>query len=127
MGTILALISILLSAILFPIGLLVTFFINLYKRKWELSFKRLDQQLLSIATSVDASGNVICKDLFNITLIKEPGYKFGNRRETISSVLGKNQVSSTLTKTGLVIVFLLDKTEKDHCFKSIDSLTNNCN
>jgi 8-oxo-dGTP diphosphatase len=122
MGTALAMVSILLSALLFPLGLLITFFINLYKRRWIFSFKRLDEQFLSIATSIDASGNVVCKDLFNLILIQKGGYEFGKRKETISSALGKNQRDNTLTHTGKVIAFILDKIDPNHCLKSIDSL-----
>jgi 8-oxo-dGTP diphosphatase len=122
MGVALAIVSLVLSMLLFPLGLLITFFINLYKRRWKLSLKRLDAQFLSIATSVDASGNVVCKDLFNLILIKKGGYKFGKRKETISSVLGKNQRDNTLTGIGKGIVFVLDKIDPNHCFKSIDSL-----
>lgn len=122
MGTILAFVSVILASILFPLGLLITFVINLYKRRWKFSFKRLDQQFLSIATSVDTSGNVICKDLFNIVLIEKSGYQFGNRKETISSALGKNQRDGTLTRTGKLVVFILNKIETDHCLISIDSL-----
>ncbi|MBS7234248.1 hypothetical protein KHA90_24945 [Flavobacterium psychroterrae] len=122
MGAILAIISFILATILFPLGLALTFFINLYKRRWRFSFKRLDQQLLSIATSVDASGNVICKDLFNLILINKAGYQFGNRKETISSVLGKNQRDGTLTILGNEVCDLLDLLDTDHCFNSIDSL-----
>ncbi|MNR13264.1 hypothetical protein D3C85_1296590 [compost metagenome] len=122
MGAILAFISIIMAVMLFPLGLVITFFINLYKRRWRFSFKRLDQQFLSIATSVDASGNVVCKDLFNLLLIKKGGYEFGNRKETISSVLGKNQRDGTLTGLGRLIAFVLDKIYSNHCLKSIDSL-----
>jgi len=122
MGTALALVSVVLASLLFPLGLLITFFINLYKRRWRFSVKRLDEQFLSIATSIDASGNVVCKDLFNLILIKKDGYQFGKRKETISSVLGKNQRDGTLTNTGKVIAFILDKIDTDHCLKSIDSL-----
>lgn len=108
--------------LLFPLGLLITFFINLYKRRWSFSFKRLDQQFLSIATSIDASGNVVCKDLFNLILIRKGGCEFGNRKETISSALGKNLRDNTLTKAGKFIVFVLDKIEDNHCLKSIDGL-----
>jgi 8-oxo-dGTP diphosphatase len=121
MGTALALVSLLLAMFLFPLGLLITFFINLYKRRWRFSFKRLDSQFLSIATSIDASGNVVCKDLFNLILIKKGGYAFGNRKETISSALGKNQRGNMLTGAGKAIAFVLDKIDKDHCLKSIDS------
>ncbi|WP_163401398.1 hypothetical protein [Flavobacterium fluviatile] len=122
MGTILAFLSVLLASILFPIGLAITFVINLYRRRWKFSFKRLDQQFLSIATSVDTSGNVICKDLFNLILIKKGGYQFGNRKETISSVLGKNQRDGTLTKLGIKVCNVLDWWDENHCYNSIDSL-----
>jgi 8-oxo-dGTP diphosphatase len=122
MGTVLALVSLVLSALFFPFGLLMTFFINLYKRRWRLSFRRLDAQFLSIATSIDASGNVVCKDLFNLILIQKGGYEFGKRKETISSALGKNQRDNTLTGLGRLIASILNKIETDHCLKSIDSL-----
>lgn len=120
MGTLLAIAALFLSMVLFPVGLVLTFFVNLYKRRWSFSFKRLDQQFLSIATSIDASGNVVCKDLFNLVLIKKGGVEFGNRRETISSVLGKNQRDGTLTKTGIRVASILDKIDPNHCLKSID-------
>ncbi|MBA4318500.1 MAG: hypothetical protein C0412_08875 [Flavobacterium sp.] len=122
MGTALAIMALLLSMVLFPLGLVLTFFVNLYKRRWSFSFKRLDQQFLSIATSIDASGNVVCKDLFNLILKQKGGVDFGNRKETISSVLGKNKRDGTLTRTGKGVAFILDKIDTNHCLKSIDSL-----
>lgn len=79
--------------------------------------------MLDIATSIDASGNVVCEDLFNITLIK---YKkstnhFGNRKETISSVLGKNEVMGTLTSAGKILTFILHILDPGHAKKSIDN------
>ena len=121
MGTALAFVSLVLASILFPLGLIITFIINLYKRRWKFSFRRLDAQFLSIATSIDASGNVVCKDLFNLILKKKGGVEFGNRKETISSVLGKNQRDGTLTYTGKGVAFILDKIDTNHCLKSIDS------
>ncbi|WP_396179817.1 hypothetical protein [Flavobacterium sp.] len=125
MGTILAFVAVLMSAILFPFGLLTTLSINLWKRKWRYSFKRLDDQFLAIATSIDASGNVVCMDLFNLLLKQKTGYSFGNRRETISSVLGKNQRDGTLTKLGVFVAYVLDKIDKNHCLKSIDESVSN--
>ena len=122
MGTVLAIVALILSMALFPLGLGLTFFINLYKRRWSFSFKRLDQQFLSIAISIDASGNVVCKDLFNLILIHKGGYEFGKRKETISSVLGKNQRDGTLTDMGKAVAFILDKIDPNHCANSIDSL-----
>ena len=122
MGTALAFVSLVLASILFPLGLVITFIINLYKRRWKFSFSRLDAQFLSIATSIDASGNVVCKDLFNLILIHKGGYEFGKRKETISSVLGKNQRDGTLTDMGKAVAFILDKIDPNHCANSIDSL-----
>jgi hypothetical protein len=122
MGTALAFVALFMAFILFPFGLVVTFVINLYKRKWKFSFRRLDEQFLSIATSIDASGNVVCKDLFNLCLKHASGYEFGKRKETISSVLGKNQRDNTLTGLGKGVAFILDIIDKNHCYKSIDDL-----
>ena len=77
------------------------------------------------ARSIDVFANVEAQELFNDVLIKNGGYKFGNKLETISSVLGKNQRDGTLTRVGNGLRILLDKIEEDHCLKSInDELTN---
>jgi len=77
------------------------------------------------ARSIDVFANVEAQELFNDVLIKNGGYKFGNKLETISSVLGKNQRDGTLTRIGKGLRILLDKIEEDHCLKSInDELTN---
>ena len=73
----------------------------------------------SSAVTLDKLGNREFRTLFNLTLIKGNGYKFGNFEETISSVLGKNQRDKTLTKTGKVLVWVLDTRDKNHCEKSI--------
>lgn len=48
-------------------------------------------------------------------------YQFGDFRETISSVLGKNQRDGTLSKKGEILVSILDFIDKDHCKKSINN------
>lgn len=73
----------------------------------------------SSAVTLDCLGNREFRTLFNITLIKDSGYRFGNFNETISSVLGKNQRDNTLTKTGKALVWILDTIDKEHCRKSI--------
>jgi hypothetical protein len=85
------------------------------------ALRKLNQQFVDIAVSIDANGNVVADDLFNQILIKKSGYKFGKRKETISSVLGKNQLSHTLTWTGWLIANTLDTIQSDHCLKSIDN------
>ena len=74
------------------------------------------------AINIDRFGNREFRALFNKVLIKENGYKFGDIRETISSVLGKNQRDDTLSKWGKVLVWILDKLDKNHCEKSIEDL-----
>ena len=77
------------------------------------------------ARSIDVFANVEASELFNDVLIKKGGYKFGNRLETISSVIGKNQRNNTLTAIGRGLRYILDKIDKDHCLESInDELTN---
>lgn len=77
------------------------------------------------ARSIDVFFNVIGADVMIDTLIKKGGYKFGNQKETISSVIGKNDRMGTLTRLGRFLRWLLDKIEEDHCKDAInDELTN---
>lgn len=48
-------------------------------------------------------------------------YKFGVPGETISSALGKNQLQGTLSKEGWRLVRLLERFEKEHCVRWIDT------
>ena len=73
----------------------------------------------SSAVNLDRFGNSEFRTLFNLTLKKKEGYKFGNMEETISSVLGKNQRDNTLSFAVKVLVFILDTIVKNHCKKSI--------
>ena len=73
----------------------------------------------SVAIGIDQIGNSVCRDLFNRCLITTDWYKFGKVQETISSVLGKNQETWTLTCLWAIIVKLLDTLDKDHCKDSI--------
>jgi len=75
---------------------------------------------LSSATNLDKFANREFRTLLNKILIVESGYKFGSINETISSVLGKNQGRKKLTKTGNILVLILDSIDKNHCKKSID-------
>ena len=74
----------------------------------------------SSAINLDKFGNREFRTLLNKTLIQEPGHKFGDIKETISGVLGKNQRNKTLSKTGKILVWILDKLDKNHVEKSID-------
>lgn len=74
---------------------------------------------MQMAYDIDRHGNRNLRTLWNTILIKKDGIKFGNELETISSVLGKNQLTNTLTKIGKALVWILDKIDKDHCLKAI--------
>lgn len=77
----------------------------------------------SVAIGIDQIGNSVCRDLFNRCLITSSWYKFGKVQETISSVLGKNQETWTLTLVGRAVVGVLDWIDKDHCRESIITFT----
>jgi hypothetical protein len=75
----------------------------------------------SSALSLDKYANREFRTLWNLTLRNKFGYEFGAVNETISSALGKNQRDVTLTKTGKLLVWVLDKLDKNHCLKSIET------
>ena len=87
-----------------------------------LVFDTVASLFFRIAVVIDMGGNVLGEEIFNDFLITKDGYKFGNRKETISSVLGKNQRDGTLTALGNGLCKLLDIIDKDHCKKSIDNM-----
>jgi len=75
---------------------------------------------LETAINLDRFGNREFRFSLNKYLIhKDSANRFGDVRETISSVLGKNQRGQTLTKLGNVICNILDFLDKNHCQKSI--------
>lgn len=104
---ILLLIAYILSLILFPAGLLYSFFANEFKPR-------------KIAVAIDQMGNVVLAGLLDKLLItKKSKFPFGDEDMTISQVLGYNYLNSTLTRAGNFIVYLLDLIEINHCLKSI--------
>ena len=60
-------------------------------------------------------------NLFNNLLIKSNGVKFGGKDETISSVIGKNLVSNTLSPIGNLINSILNIFDPNHSVNSIKS------
>lgn len=111
----------LLKYLLVP-AIVVTLFIAFFGRKVGNGFLNIAQYFREVAVGIDQLGNVICADLFNITLIKlkKGGYEFGNPDETISGVLGKNQLLETLSFTGKCLNSLLSLIEKDHSIRAIE-------
>ena len=59
-------------------------------------------------------------DIHDLLLIKnENTYLFGNKKETISSVIGKNSLTNTLSALGKSLNAFLNFIDKDHSFNSI--------
>ena len=116
-----------LSVILLPLGiiwtvgeiLVRTFSSSQKKSAFAKSLWFLTATLHSLALWLDQIGNAVCRDIFNRLLIEKDGYKFGKVQETISSVLGKNQMLDTLSLWGRILVSILELFEEDHCLKSI--------
>lgn len=73
------------------------------------------------AINIDRFANREFRFSLNKYLITEKSIdRFGSIEETISSVLGKNELSDNLTTLGKLLCWLLDKIEKNHCIKSIN-------
>lgn len=120
MGIILYVLSQLLGLILFPIGILFGVIKSFWKVQIKTGLRNGTHKFLILAKSFDKYGNVVCKELFDSTLItKDSNYPFGKIEQTISMVLGYNQQENTLSKVGKAIVWILDKCEKNHCIKAI--------
>ena len=90
--------------------------------KKHMSWKALDGYFYQTAFDIDRFGNHNFRTLLNATLILESGYQFGDFRETISSVLGKNERDNTLSVLGKGLVAFLHWIDENHCQKSIYEL-----
>lgn len=109
----------LLKYLLVP-AIVTTLFLAFFKRKVGNGFLNLAQYFREVAVGIDQLGNVVCADLFDLTLIKKGSYQFGNPDETISGVLGKNQKLKTLSTVGKILNWILSKIEKDHSILAIE-------
>ena len=126
----LLLVALALALVLLPLGILWTlaeiWFRFFFPRGNSASKKGLwylGGIFRSVAIGIDQIGNSVCRDLFNRCLITSAGYKFGKVQETISSVLGKNQETWTLTCLGRAVVGVLDWLDTNHCRESIITFT----
>jgi 8-oxo-dGTP diphosphatase len=117
MGILLSIIAFVLVALIAPIAMIFGSILALCKRE-------ANKYFTDIAIAIDVFGNVSCKYLFNLILITSDGYQFGLRKETISSVLGKNKKKGTLTMFGSFVSYILNKLDPNHVEKSIDDNVN---
>ena len=109
MGFVLLLVAVLLSVIMYPIGLLYSLF-----------RPNRNEHAYEIAYAIDQLGNVVMKDAFNKWMISDDGIQFGNPDETVSSCLGKNKKAGKLTKSGKFLDWILEKLDNGHSLKSIE-------
>ena len=86
------------------------------------SVNSLSVYFLELALALDNAGNVLMQHVLNdLLLIKnDKTYLFGNKMETISSVIGKNLVTHTLSPMGLALNAFLHWIDKDHSLNSIN-------
>ena len=84
--------------------------------------KEIDNKFLALAILKDKYCNEQDADLLNALFLTEDSvHPFGNKKETISSVLGKNLLAGTLTKRGLEICETLNSIQANHVLISIDN------
>ncbi len=83
--------------------------------------KSLSLFFVEVALVLDEAGNVIMQHLLNDSLLIKNAntYYFGNKKETISSVIGKNSLTDTLSFLGKALNNLLNFIDKDHSLNSI--------
>jgi hypothetical protein len=100
-----------------PIG----FFYALLRQLFLGKLKSISVYFLELAISIDNTGNVMMQYLLNDLLLikRQETYYFGNKKETISSVIGKNSLTNTLSALGKALNAFLNWIDKDHSFNSI--------
>ena len=83
--------------------------------------KTLNLFFIEVALVLDQAGNVVMQYLLNDLLLKKhpTTYFFGNKKETISSVIGKNCLTHTLTPLGMALNGFLNFIDNDHSLNSI--------
>ncbi len=122
MGFLLWILSVLLSALLLPVGLLYGLFAAIYKQKFFAEgLPVIDRKFFRLAAAIDVLGNVVCGELFNALLIdkRRSRVHFGLYKNTISQVLGWNKLDGTLTRLGKAVDAVLDFFDPNHSLKSI--------
>ena len=120
--------SLLMSFLLFCIAIIllifttpIGFFYALLRQLFFDKLKTLSVYFLELAISIDNTGNVMMQHLLNdFLLIKQKEtYYFGNKKETISSVIGKNSLTNTLSPLGKALNAFLNWIDKNHSLNSI--------
>ena len=119
MGVLLFFIAVILVGALFIISVLTEVIFNIITFKWKTGLKESSYFFERMAVSLDMFGNVACRRFLQLTMTKKGLVKFGEYGQTVSYVLGMSE--KDLTLFGRFIVWVLDKIDKDHCQKAIES------
>lgn len=100
-----------------PLGFLYT----IIRQIVFLKVKTLRNFFTELALVLDEAGNVVMQHLLNDSLLikKANTYYFGNKKETISSVIGKNSLTNTLSGLGKLLNAFLNFIDKNHSLNSI--------
>jgi hypothetical protein len=100
-----------------PIGFLYAIIRQAFSSK----SKSLNVYFIEVALVLDEVGNVMMQHFLNDTLLVTlpETYYFGNKSETISSVIGKNSLTNTLSPLGRALNSFLNFLDKDHSLNSI--------
>ena len=109
--------SFILVSVFAPLGVMFT----IIKSAILLDVDYIKDYFMKMAISLDQFGNVSMSRLFNILLITSNSENlFGNPDETISSVLGKNKINSTLAPLGILLDSILNRLDNNHSINAIE-------
>ncbi len=120
--------SFLMSFLLFCVALLllittapIGFLYAIIRQAFSSKSKSLNVYFIEVALVLDEVGNVMMQHFLNDTLLitSTETYYFGNKSETISSVIGKNSLTNTLSPLGRALNSFLNFLDKDHSLNSI--------
>jgi hypothetical protein len=116
-SVLLFLIALILLVTTAPIGFIYTLIRQLLFNK----IKSISLYFTEVALVFDEAGNVVMQHLLNDILLHKTKdtYYFGNKKETISSVIGKNYLTQTLSPMGLALNSFLNFIDKGHSLNSI--------
>jgi hypothetical protein len=105
MGIILAPIALILFILVFIIETFFSLFFETKKRKW---FTLISSRLYRKAKLIDIFGNYLFPEFWNFIFSKKgDNYSYGRLGETLSSATGKKKLENSLTKTGLILYYIL--------------------
>lgn len=121
MGILLFIVAVVLVSALFGLSVLTEIAFNIITFRWKSGLKETNIFFERMAVSLDMFGNVSCRRFLQLTMTNKPIYLFGEYGQTVSYILGMNSRINNLTWFGKFIVWVLDKIDKNHCEKAIES------